>query len=343
MSSTDCLPFERFATKYLLRDHLHAIIYWFFAEVLLLIPLLRFAEGGTWALTLQKFGVPAVMAVMSINGNLFFLLYLSKRIRSLSPFIERITENKTLYQEIYRHSRVYAAAIIFLVSGYATFGALGLRANSLTAIIIYGVLLFVLGLGGMSAGAVMNLWRFFFLLGRQKIKIDVTHSDRMGGLKPIGDLNAALLYIGAILIAVYSVGAQFAPYARGDLRKYAYLWVVAALGFFALGIFVPTYTIHQLLQVAKDEQENHLSKLKAQLLRSFEFTLEETPRASNSLGDLKNALESVKYFETDLERMTTWPYENMWKMLGRVVSIQAVASLIGSWETVTKVVAKLTH
>ncbi|MGA3242046.1 MAG: hypothetical protein ABSG03_37810 [Bryobacteraceae bacterium] len=79
-----------------------------------------------------------------------------------------------------------------------------------------------------------------------------------------------------------------------------------------MGIFLPTFTIHQMLQAAKDERENRLSELKAHLLRSFEFTVEGTPKS-------------------------------FWKILGRIVSIEAVAFLIGNRGTVMKVAAKLTH
>ena len=345
MASSDYLPFEPFVRKHLLHNHLSSLIYWCLGEIPFGLGLLWLVEHRPFEAVVRDYLISLVIGTLASNGNIVLLLYASDRIRALRPFFERITANKLMVKRInkevfYRRAPIYICTVVSIALGFTTFGVLGLRTPKSGAIVVYVGLFFVFGFLGMTIGWITNLWRFFLLLGSFLTKVDTTHPDRMGGLKPIGDLNSVLLYIGAGLVALYSMGAQFSPYAHGDLKKYAYLWVVMAVGLFGVGIFLPTYTIHHVLLAAKDEQENRLSLVKARLLQSFESTA-NTLSSAGTIKEIKLAIDAFKYFESDLERMSTWPYNNIWKMLARAFSIQVVASLIGSWDTVAKIVTKL--
>ena len=156
------------------------------------------------------------------------------------------------------------------------------------------------------------------------------------------ELNLWLLYIGGVLIAIYTFGAGYSPYEYSASKHYAYLWTVMAVTLWIIAVFVPTYTIHQVLKNAKLDQQSKLALVKNRILAGFEQTVTESNISAPVLTEIesyassvKSAVDVLKYFEQDLERMATWPYHNVGKTLAKLLSIQAVVNLLVHWTDVT--------
>lgn len=340
------LPFERFTRKYLLRERTQNLLYWFLAELPFCLALLWIAERRDFRTMLADYGLLIFLGVAAINGNVVTLLYMSSQIRKLSPYLQEVIGGNSgafakCFDLIYDTRPILASSLGITTLGYATFAFLGLRMPVASQLIVFAGIFFVFAFLGMTIGLLLNLWRFFFFLGGLEIKVEPVHPDRMCGLKPLGDLNSSILYLGAGLISVYSLGAHYSPYARVDLRPYAYLWIIGALILFVVGLIFPTYRIHNVLLHAKETQQTRISHLKNILLARFEQTLEGRVTPGQHFQELGTAIETLVYYERHAEQMLTWPYESVASTLLRLVSIQGAASIVSHWSEITAVVGGL--
>ncbi len=95
------------------------------------------------------------------------------------------------------------------------------------------------------------------------------------------------------------------------------------------------------MQGAKNRQEAYLGRLKRTALGMLEKGLAGSSVKTDEIAPVKAAVDAVRYFEEDLERMATWPYESMWKMFAGAASIQGVASIMAHWDTLGRLVRKM--
>jgi hypothetical protein len=348
---TDSLQFESFVRQAICGRYQN-LIWWCVGEILFCLGVFSYADHQRFVYVLKDYFVVLLIGGLAINGNLFFLLFISERIRNLRRFIEKVTGDdlivSDLYQKIlYLHTPLYTAAGLCIILGYFTFAELGIAASIPIAKGIKVALFVVFGTLGLVIGFVINVWRFFFKLGPLIRNIDTSNPDRMGGLQPISELNLWLLYIGAFLIAVYTFGAGYSPYEYTASKQYAYLWTVMAVSLWIIAVFVPTYTIHQVLKNAKLDQQNQLAQVKGRILIGFEQTITEAKITALGIdhiesyaSSVKSAVDVLKYFEQDLELMTTWPYHNTGKTLVKLLSIQAITNVLIHWSNITQLFVK---
>jgi hypothetical protein len=348
-TEADSLQFESFVWR-AIRGRYQNFVWWGAGEILLCLGVFSYVEHQQFLYTVKDYFLLILIGALAINGNLFFLLFISERIRKLRSFVEQITGDKSVTSELYRtilyqHVALYVGAGLCIVLGYFTFAELGIGAPIPIVKGIKMALFVVFGTLGLVIGFVMNVWRFFLRLGPLIRNIDTSNPDRMGGLQPIGELNSRLLYIGGALIAVYTFGAAYSPYEYAASKDYAYLWTVMAVTLWIIAVFVPTGTIHQVLKNAKLDQQNQLARVKRRILLGFEQAITETKistldQIESYANSVKSAVDVLKYFEQDLELMATWPYHNIGKTLAKLLSIQAIVNLLVHWSDVTRLFDK---
>ena len=347
----DALNFE-FLVWNAIRGQYGHLISWGFVEVLLCLGVFSYVDHQSFAFTLKQYKVILITGSLAVNGNLFFVLFISERIRNLRSFIEDITGDKlavsNLYKTVYQNVVVCVVMLVCIRLGFLTFQKLGISAPPPIAKGIKMGLVVVFGTLGLVIGFVINVWRFFIRLGPLISNIDTSHPDRMGGLKPIADVNSRLLFIGALLIVIYTFGAGHSPYEYTAFKAYAYLWSGLAMFLWIIAAFLPTYTIHKVLKDAKLKQQNHLAAVKGLLLLSFERAMAE--RTPLDLGffegyatTVKSAVDVVRYFEQDLESMVTWLYRNGFRSVAQIFSIPAIISLLVNWSQIVKIFSKLAN
>jgi hypothetical protein len=343
------LPGERNTLQHLLRGKPKNLLYWFVAEFIFCHFLLWLLEQRPISGILKDYSLMILMGLLAVNGNIFFWLYISERCRRILEdprndhiFSDKPEAIKLWKDKIYRKPPLIISTLITLSLGILTIGKLGLSTPFKTSIVIWIALILCFFYLGRTIGFILNIWSFFINLGPRHLNIDPINEDRMGGIKLIGDLNSSILYLGGGLLAIYSFASYITPYARLDLKYIAYYWTYGAIILFNIGLLLPTVRIHFLLKDAKERQQQDLSRMKKQTLKTFEGLLaQDKPLEGEQVGNAKNLVESLKYFQDDIDKMVIWPYFNVFKISLKALSIQTIVPIIINWDKVKTLIASV--
>jgi len=333
------LPLEKFSRKYFFLSKYINLLYWFLGLLVLCFGLIYLFEKRPFKDLINDYLILVLIGMGAIHLNALFMLYLSNRIRNLLPYIDQITnEDARMVYELYRkivfkRQTIYLFTLLSIILGYLTFAWLGLNLPSRTIVIAYIGVFFVFGLLGMTIGFIINIWRFFLRIDILKVIVQPTHPDYMGGLKPFGDLNSTILYFGAMLGAIYTLGANFMPYKRPSISHYANIWVVLAIVLYIIALLLPTFKIHALLLGKKREYQQRINVIKRRFLSGLEKYCEGTISLDNNLNTV---VSTVKYLQEEVNKMEIWPYRNIWKTILSLATIQAIASMLANFDRISR-------
>jgi hypothetical protein len=192
------------------------------------------------------------------------------------------------------------------------------------------VFAFVLGLllwrMAVAAHKIYQLGNIFDL------RLQVSHPDNCGGLRPLGDLcltNALILSIPAIFLAAWlTVIPAYGPfsvrYSSYVSFYYVLLWIVVVLAL--VTFFQPLYGVHLAmvrerfrLQAPLDEVEQRIALLTQRLL--------EQARNANTeqLDDFRKQLGALREIYELNAHVPVWPFDG--KLLGRFSLAQFIPLL----------------
>lgn len=340
------LPLEKFAKRYLFLNRLYNIFFWFIGEYILGLGLLWLIEKRELILIFKDYGLIAFLGLGAINCSALFMLYLSERARRLKPYLVEIINEEAsvifyLYKKvIFLKSSIILSMVLVTALGYVTFLWLGLDLPPETTVVAYVGIIPAFGLLGMSIGFIINIWRFFLKIGKLKINVEPTHPDYTGGLKRIGDLNSAIIYFGALLGVIYTVGANYMPYKNLSLKMYANLWVVCALILFITALLLPTFRIHVILVDAKREYQQRINRIKAKFLPIYE-KFWESDVSLNFKSDIDKHISAIMYLQEETNKMQIWPYQNIWKTIISIATIQGLASVLANLDKISNFLKNL--
>lgn len=340
------LPLEKFAKRYFFLNKYYNLIFWFCGLSVFAFGLLCLIEKRALSSIFRDYGLIVFLGLCAIHCNALFTLYLSDRIRRLKTYIEEIINEEPdviyyLYKKvIFLKSSIILGMVIVPALGYVTFLWLGLNLPRGTIVVAYFGVIFVFGLLGMTLGYIINIWRFFLKIGKLKINVEPTHPDYMGGLKPIGDLNSAILYFGALLGVIYTLGANYMPYKNQALKMYANLWVVGAIIIYIIALLLPTFRIHIILVDVKREYQQRMNGIKKKLLPIFEKYW-DSRGSINFNSDIANHISVMKYLQEETNKMQIWPYQNIWKTIISLATIQGFASILTNLDRISNFLKKI--
>lgn len=192
------------------------------------------------------------------------------------------------------------------------------------------VLAFVLGLllWRMAAAAhkVYQMGNIFDL------KLQVTHPDNCGGLRPLGDLcltNALILTTPAIFLAAWlTVIPAYGPFANhysGYVSfYYVLLWIVVVL---ALVAFVqPLYGVHLAMMRERSRLQTPLDEVDQRIALTTQRLLDEAVNANTEqLDELRKQLAALREIYELNSNVPVWPFDR--KVLGRFSLAQFIPML----------------
>jgi hypothetical protein len=200
---------------------------------------------------------------------------------------------------------------------------LAFAASQLVFAFVLGLLLWRMA---VAAHKIYQLGNIFDL------KLQVSHPDNCGGLRPLGDLcltNALILTTPAIFLAAWltvipAYGPFSARYSSYVGFYYDLLWIVVVLALVAFA--QPLYGVHLAmvrerfrLQAPLDEVEQRISLLTQRLL--------EQARNANTeqLDDFRKQLGALREIYELNAQVPVWPFDR--KVLGRFSLAQFVPLL----------------
>lgn len=184
--------------------------------------------------------------------------------------------------------------------------------------------------------------------GKFELKIQPSHPDRCGGLKPLGDLclmNAFLILVPVFMLSAWvTIGTHtgFEVYGIwGDPYKKLLiaLSVVSAVFFFQ-----PLYRIHQqmerqrgVIQLDLDELSLRMENLSLKLRQDIDNL------ASDEINKRLDALKAMGEVYQKDSQIPTWPFD--WVILMKLVSAQIipVLSLSGVSGPIIEVIKPMIH
>jgi hypothetical protein len=320
----------------MLGDRLTVLGLWAIGEFVALLVVFWLVDGGKLTDEIRRYWPLALLGVLAVNGNLLFLFSLADRIRRLKPFFHRLSATTTrdvdrMYRQVaFGWSNVCWSLAICVALGYATFGSLGVATSDGIAIVIYVWILPAFGLLGVTIGFIINVWQFLWKTGKSEIRLRILHPDMMGGLGPVGELNTITLYGGGALLVVYSTGSHLMPYIDQEHRSYAYAWIGAAIVLYGLGLFLPTWTLHQKLRHEKSAAEARLEEMKSSLFQEAEACAAAPAGNRPELGEAESFVNVVHYLEEFIERVSPWPHGALARTILGLASIQGIGYLLQS-------------
>ena len=305
------------------------LIPWAMATILFLILAMKHSHNYADQYMIWRGGPCIVLGVESIACNLFFILRTSELIREKLPLAisllphaaDRAKSMASLANKIFVPWLLIVYGIATLLLAKLTFMRLGIFLNAAFGKTVFWFFT-IISFWTMSTtvGLAVGFWRWMNEFGKLRPKVDVFHTDQVGGLGPVADVSDWVISMGSVIAAVYSLCACFGPYARTDQKGYAYLWIVLATFLMILAFLIPAHSIHLCLKDAKFEAANKLSKHSAKVFKQFE------------LGTLDNSAEvaALKWFSESLDHLNVWPYRQLAArvIVSGSVPLSAIAKLV---------------
>jgi hypothetical protein len=201
----------------------------------------------------------------------------------------------------------------------------------LAGVVVQLVLAFALGLllwrMAVAAHKVYQMGNIFDL------KVQVTHPDNCGGLRPLGDLcltNALILTAPAIFLAAWlTVIPAYGPFSHhysSYINYYYYLlWIVVVL---ALVAFVqPLYGVHLAMVRERARLQTPLDEVDQRIALTTQRLLDEAGTANTEqLDDLRKQLAALREIYELNSDVPVWPFDR--KVLGRF-SLSQFIPLLG--------------
>jgi len=280
---------------------------------------------------LREYFASVLIGVLAINLDLLFLLNVSSLVREKLPSMVQLLESEENQQKcdqylrkyVYGRFRQLSFCLVALLAGMGTFRFLGLRVPSKgLSIATYCALALIFVLLGLVVAVVIGLWTWMFKFGQLKPHIRVFHPDRLGGLRPLSEISDRVVSFGAILVAVYSLGAYYSPYAHLELRRYSYSWVVMATALLIAAYVIPSYLIHRSLVDSQEKLTNHIAREYQHLYSLFE----QQPASASK--DIEGRLATLLWFSELIDRINLWPYRRLPLKVLAVTSLQIVPIVI---------------
>jgi hypothetical protein len=271
----------------------------------------------------QDYLIPILIGSAAIFCNLLFILRTSelarKKLLIVIPLLRnRVAENESrrlLVCKVYNPKRLWTWAIIVMLLGYLTFVCLGIKLPYTTTKIWFTIgISAIFGLLGSTVGLATGFWAWMHKFGAQHPSVDVFHPDKMGGLLPVSAVSDWVISMGAILAALYSMGAYFSPYAHAELKAYSYLWIGFATVLLALAFIVPAYSIHQCLVHARNSVAAKISKQNEKVFNMFE------KGALHSPSDIL----ALMWFTEALGKLNVWPYRQFAARFAGTAALQFI-------------------
>lgn len=337
------LPGERFTMQVFLRGRPFTLIFYFLGSFVFCFLLLTLVQWPRPALEIiQEYWLVMLMGLLTIYGNIAFWLYLSFQCRSLitDPKYEIVFHNKTEAEDLFINKN-YRRRLPFIVSGFViglgllTMYYLGINASGVTWYLMSAAGLLGFFYLGRSIGFVVSIWIFFYKLQGHELKIDPLNEDRMGGMKAIIDFNTTILYLSAILTAIYSYTSFITPYANPDLRSYAWSWTLGAIFLLNIALFWPTIRLYRILKQTKEKAQLDITILKHSVRRMCEDIWDKDPELNgDSINRTKVAIDSLRYYQEEIEKMQVIPYFALGKLVASLITIQAIIPVITNWEKI---------
>src|ERR1039458_3596110 len=225
------LPFERRFEKVFLRNNRWAFIVWMVATSTFCLVGMLHSLGNDLHLLMHNYLAAILIGNAAIYGNLLFILRTSELARKKLPTVISLLKNpsaraqskKSLVEKVYNPGRLWKWTIAIMLPGQITFLFLGIDLPHITTRIYFTVTIaLIFGLLGSTVGLATGFWAWMREFGGQHPSVDVFHTDRMGGLLPVSVVSDWVITMGAILAALYSLGAYFSPYAHTNLKEYSY-------------------------------------------------------------------------------------------------------------------------
>lgn len=171
------------------------------------------------------------------------------------------------------------------------------------------------------------------------LKIQVSHQDQCGGLKPIGDLAfyiAIIILIPAIFLSVW--GFVTTIFDNPSLQVYVTLWgdlfrqLLVLLSLFSILAFIqPLYKIHIHMEANAHLIKNELDNLSRRIeALSFELRSQADTITPEQGEEKLRAIEFMKKVYEENKTIPTWPFN--WKTVTQFAGAQIVPvlSLIGT-------------
>lgn len=321
------LPYERAFDRIFLRNNRWMLALWMLAtSAVCVFGLLHSLKGDVHRLV-HDYLLAILIGNCAIFGNLLFILRTSGLGRKKLPAViallkspsGREASRRSLARKMYNPWWLAACTLIVMAPGQLTFAILGIDLPYVTTRIIFvAAIAIIFGLLGTTIGMAIGFWMWMREFGSQHPAVDVFHPDKMGGLLPVSEVSDWVISMGAILAALYSLGAYFSPYAHTDLKMYSYLWVVFATLLLALAFIVPAYSVHLCLVHARNAVAARISRQNERIFGIFENGSLEKP----------SDIMALMWFSESLGKLNVWPYRQFAARFIGTASLQFVPLLL---------------
>ena len=321
------LPFERTFEKYLLRNNRWFLAIWMAATSAFCVFGMLHSLKNDLHLLIQDYLAPILIGNAAIYCNLLFILRTSelarKRLRMVIPLIEdsaaQARSRDSVVRNIYSPRRLWAWTIIIMLLGQFTFVCLGINLPHITTRILFVIVIAIIfGLLGSTISLASGFWAWMHEFGEQHPHVDVFHPDKMGGLLPVADVSDWVISMGAILAALYSLGAYSSPYAHPELKAYSYLWIVFAVALLALAFIVPAYSVHLCLVHARNGVAAKISEKNEKVFDMFEKGALREP----------SEIMALMWFSESLGKLNVWPYRQLAARFAGTAGLQFIPLLL---------------
>jgi len=276
---------------------------------------------------IHEYSLSLIIGISAIYCDVLWLMRTSKLCRVELPRLTKLLPTDEARSRcmagaiklIYGRRRLALFAVASVVLGEGTFLWLGIRMPSIrmkiAALLGIGVAFALLG---AVIAVASGFWRWLYDFGRERPRIIVFHPDRMGGMLPISEVTDWIIVMGSVLLALYSAGAHYSPYAHSELRLYSYSWVVLAVALLSAAIFIPAYSVHRCLKDAQRELEERVEEQQERL-----FNLLGSGLGGPQL-DLERAVVTLYALSEIIQKLDLWPYRQLSIRIVAAVAIQLV-------------------
>ena len=326
------LPFERRFEGRVLRDNRWFIALWMLVTSAICVLGMIHSVQYDYSLVVRSYLAPILVGNAAIWGNVLFILRTSELARKRLPAVISLLHTEALRSRSTELlvKRVYGPKWLLWISapvaifGEATFAVLGIQLPHVsTEIIFFIVAAAIFGLLGTTVGMAIGFWSWMHDFGAHHPRVDVFHPDKMGGLLPVSDVSDWVISMGAVLAALYSLGAYVSPYTHMDWKQYSYLWIVFASVMLALAFIVPAYSVHLCLVHARNAAAAKISRKNEEVFKSFE---------ASSLSGPSDVM-ALMWFSESLGKLNVWPYRQLLARFVATVALQFLPLLLETFSS----------
>src|ERR1019366_8041483 len=232
------LPGESYISDHILNRKLWRLAIWAVASFFVCMLGYMVSLHWKYRIFVHEYFPSLIIGISAIYCDVLWLIRTSELCRTQLPRLTSLLPTDESRSRcmggaaklIYGRVRIALFAIASVALGEGTFLWLGIRMPSvrmkIAALLAISIAFTLLG---VVIAVATGFWRWLYAFGRERPRIIVFHPDRMGGLFPVSEVTDWIVVMGSVLLALYSAGAHYSPYAHSELRLYSYSWVVLAV------------------------------------------------------------------------------------------------------------------